>query len=91
MENLKKESLKTPESIYIVVGDPFTRPLPPESQLFPRLRFWEIEGFFKCPVVGWCLDIAEQKEMLRKEGVSIKGKSNPELHEVLVKSLDDEN
>jgi len=91
MENLKKESLQAPESIHIVVGDPFTRPLPPESQLSPRLRFWEIEGFFKCPVVGWCLDIAEQKEMLRKERVSIKGKSNLQVHEILVKSLDDEN
>jgi hypothetical protein len=69
--------------------------LVPDPQLSlndpPRLRFWEIEGFFKCPVIGWCLDIAEQREVLRKEGVSIKGRSNLEIHEILVKSLDDEN
>jgi hypothetical protein len=95
MENLKKEGLQAPESIHLVVGDPFMGPFAPGSQLsfddHPRLRFWEIEGFFKCPVVGWCFDVAEQKEVLRKEGISIKGKSNLQIHEILVKSLDDEN
>jgi len=95
MENLKKEGPQNQETIHIVVGDPFTGPFVPGRQLsfgdFPRLRFWEIEGFFKCPVIGWCFDIAEQKEVLRKEGISIKGRSNLQVHEILVKSLDDEN
>ena len=37
-------------------GD-LTNPLP--------LRFWEIDHFFKCPAVGTCLDIAEQKQILK--------------------------
>jgi hypothetical protein len=56
-----------------------------------RLTFSQIEGIFKCPVAGWCLDLAEQKEVLRKEGISVKGKSDLEIHELLVKSLEDEN
>ena len=95
MENLKKESVQAQESIHSLAGEPFIGPFAPEPQLsvddYTRLRFWEIEDFFKCPVIGWCLDIAEQKELLRKEGISIKGKSNLEIHETLVKSLDDEN
>jgi len=95
MENLKKESVQAQESIHSLAGEPFIGPFAPKPQLsvddYTRLRFWEIEDFFKCPVIGWCLDIAEQKELLRKERISIKGKSNLEIHETLVKSLDDEN
>ena len=95
MENLKKEGPQNQETIHLVVGGEFMGALVPDPQLSlenpPQLRFWEIEGFFKCPVIGWCLNIAEQKEMLKKEGVSIKGKSNLQIHEILVKSLDDEN
>jgi hypothetical protein len=56
-----------------------------------RLRFWEIEDFFKCPVIGWCLDIAEQREILRKEGICIKGNSDFETHALVVESLESEN
>jgi hypothetical protein len=56
-----------------------------------RLRFWEIEEYFKCPVVGWCLDIAEQKDILRKERISIKDALDFEIHEIVVNSLGDEN
>jgi hypothetical protein len=47
----------------------------------PRLRSWEIDASFKCPVIGWCLDIAEQREILRKEGICVKDKSDFEAHE----------
>jgi len=57
----------------------------------PRLRFWEIEDFFKCPVIGWCLDIAEQREILRKEGICVKDKSDFEAHGLAVESLEREN
>ena len=57
----------------------------------PQLRFWEIESFFKCPVIGWCLDVAEQRELLRKEGTSNKDQSNFKAHEMLVQSLESEN
>ena len=32
-----------------------------------RLRSWEIDMSFRCLVIGWCLDIEEQREILRKE------------------------
>ena len=66
-------------------------PLAPGPQLsfdsHTRLTIWEIEEFFKCPVIGWCFDIVEQKEALRKEGISIKGKSNYQIHEIVAESL----
>ena len=58
------------------------RPLP--------LRFWEIEHFFKCPVVGTCLDIAQQKQILKKAGTSFKKKSPYEIHETMVRSSESE-
>lgn len=55
------------------------------------LRLWEIEYFFKCPVIGTCLDITEQKQILKKTGVSLKKKSHFEIHETLVGSSESEN
>jgi len=85
----------TAETMLSLAGHPFTAPSPIKPQVslddHRRLRFWEVEGYFKCPVIGWCLDIAEQKEIVRKEGICTKGKSNLQIHEILVKSLDDEN
>ena len=63
--------------------------LPADDQR--RLRFWEVEAFFKCPVAGWCLDLQELKKILRKEGIRTKGLSHLEMHEAVVKSLDSEN
>jgi len=48
------------------------------------LRFWETDHMFSCPVIGTCLTIAEQKQLLKKVGVSIKQKSHFEIHEILV-------
>jgi hypothetical protein len=56
-----------------------------------RLKTWEIDDSFKCPVVGWCLDMGEQREILRKEGICVKGKSDFEAHTRLVGSLQGEN
>ena len=55
------------------------------------LKFWEIENMFKCPVVGMCLTYSEQKQVLKKAGISIKRKNQFEIHERLVASSDDEN
>ena len=55
------------------------------------LKFWEIENFFKCPVVGMCLTASEQRQLLKKAGISIKDKNPFEIHETLVASSDDEN
>jgi hypothetical protein len=56
-----------------------------------RLRFWEIADSFKCPVIGWCLDIPEQREILKKEGIAVKGKNDFQVHEIVVNSLEIEN
>lgn len=57
----------------------------------PRLRFWEIEDFFQCPAIGWCLDIAEQREILRKERICIKDNPDFKSHALAVESIEDEN
>jgi hypothetical protein len=57
----------------------------------PRLRFWEIDDSFKCPVIGWCLDIPEQREILKKEGIAVKCKNDFQVHEIVVNSLEGEN
>lgn len=55
------------------------------------LRFWEIESFFTCPVVGLCLTQREQKVLLKKEDPSFKGATAFEMHERLVVSGNSEN
>ena len=55
------------------------------------LRLWEIEYFFKCPVIGTCLDINEQKQILKKTGISFNNKTPFEMHEILVEKSEDEN
>ena len=60
-----------------------TNPLP--------LRFWEIDCFFKCPVVGTCLDIGEQKQIFKKAGISLKRKDLFQIHEIVVECSANEN
>lgn len=56
-----------------------------------RLKIWEIDKFFKCPIVGACLTYTEQKHLLKKVGICIKNKSPYDIHEILVASCDTEN
>ena len=95
MEKLGKEYPRAPGPIHLVADDQLMGLLVPEPQLslnhHTRLRIWEIQERFKCPVIGWCFDITEQKEVLRKEGISTKDKSNFEIHEIVVESLGEEN
>jgi len=56
-----------------------------------QLKFWEIDHLFKCPVVGMCLTLSEQKQLLKKAGLSTKKKSSFEIHEILVASSENEN
>jgi len=53
-----------------------------------RLRLWEIDYFFKCPVVGMCLTSSEQQQVLKKAGISPKRRSDFEIHEILVSSIE---
>jgi hypothetical protein len=55
------------------------------------LRFWEIDHFFKCPVVGMCLTLSVQKQLLKKAGISVKNKSPFKIHETLVASAESES
>ncbi|MGD9367843.1 MAG: DUF2325 domain-containing protein [Desulfobacteraceae bacterium] len=55
------------------------------------LRFWEIQAFFKCPVVGICLTSAEQKQCLKKTRISPKNATPFEIHEAVVASSEGEN
>lgn len=55
------------------------------------LKFWEIDHFFKCPVVGMCLTLSEQKQLLKKSGIPTKKKSPFEIHETLVASSESES
>jgi hypothetical protein len=55
-----------------------------------RLKAWEINDSFKCPVIGTCLDITEQRQILKKEGISVKNKSDFEIHEIIVGSSESE-
>ena len=55
------------------------------------LRFWEIDNLFKCPVVGTCLTLSDQKQLLKKSGISSKNKSAFEIHEILVACAETEN
>ena len=56
-----------------------------------KLRFWEVDHLFKCPVVGMCLTLSEQKQLLKRVGLSCKKKSTFEIHEILVASSEREN
>lgn len=56
-----------------------------------RRRFWEIDSHFKCPLVGMCLSLSEQRQLLKKAGVSLKGKTPFMIHEVLVACSDRQN
>ncbi len=56
-----------------------------------RLRFWRVASFFKCPLVGMCLTLSEQKQLLKRAGVPCTRKSPFEIHEILVACSNDEN
>ncbi len=64
-------------------------PAPPEGT--GPLRFWEIEGYLKCPVVGLCLTEGEQEHLLRRFGAQTKRMSPFEIHEILVACGESEN
>ena len=55
------------------------------------LRFWEVDNFFKCPVVGICLTVSDQKHLLKKAGLSYKKKSPYEIHELFVACSENKN
>ena len=54
-------------------------------------KAWMINMFFKCPVIGICLSLEDQKKILKKAGYSTKNLSAYKLHQILVERLESEN
>jgi hypothetical protein len=72
-------------------GEPLDANLTTHRDRRTALKFWEIDHFFKCPVVGLCLTLSEQKQLLKKAGISIKNKRPFGIHQALVASSESEN
>jgi hypothetical protein len=79
MEELRanETEMMAPQAASLLKGDD-------ESGGSNRLRLWEIEYFFKCPVIGICLTLSEQRQVLKRSGISSKHRSAFEIHEILV-------
>jgi regulator of replication initiation timing len=56
-----------------------------------RRKVWEIDQVFRCPVVGMCLSISEQRSLCRKVGAGVHSKSDFAVHEMVVSTMDAEN
>lgn len=56
-----------------------------------RLKFWEIENYLTCPVIGMCLTLNEQKQLLKKTRFTVHKATFFEIHEALVSSANSEN
>jgi hypothetical protein len=54
-------------------------------------RIWEIQDNFKCPVIGSCLKIEEQRRILKKNGYKIKRMNSHEIHKAVLGYINDEN
>ncbi|MCD6224985.1 MAG: DUF2325 domain-containing protein [Deltaproteobacteria bacterium] len=54
-------------------------------------RIWEIQNNFKCPVIGSCLTIDEQRRILKKTGHKIKKMKSHEIHRAVMWHINDEN
>lgn len=62
-----------------------------KNPVMEPLKLWRIDPIFKCPVIGTSLTLSEQKQILKKTGLSAKKKSTYEIHEILVAHSDSEN
>ncbi len=54
-----------------------------------RLKFWEVDFLFRCPLVGTCLTLSEQRQLLKKVNAALK--TPFEMHEMLVACSETEN
>ena len=51
-----------------------------ENKCFSSKPIWEIDIYFKCPVIGACLSVQELKKILKKTGICIKHLNPYQLH-----------
>ena len=56
-----------------------------------RRWVWEIDTIFKCPLVGLCIDLAEQRQILKKTGQVFKDMTPFDIHELFVASMETDN
>ena len=56
-----------------------------------RLKLWEIDSCFRCPVIGACLSPSEQLSLLKKTGSLPEDATPYEIHEALVSISGNEN
>jgi uncharacterized coiled-coil protein SlyX len=62
-----------------------------EEKQVSRRKIWEIDQVFRCPVVGMCLSVSEQRSLCRKVGAGVHAKSDFAVHEMIVATMDAEN
>ncbi|MDO4768532.1 MAG: DUF2325 domain-containing protein [Pseudomonadota bacterium] len=56
-----------------------------------RKKIWEMDQVFRCPVVGMCLSVKEQRLLCRKAGAGVQVKSDFGIHEMIVATMTGEN
>ena len=56
-----------------------------------RLKLWEIDSCFRCPVIGACLSSEEQLSLLKKNGNLSEDSTPYQIHEALVSIAGNEN
>jgi molybdopterin converting factor small subunit len=56
-----------------------------------RKKIWETGQAFRCPVVGMCLNVKEQRSLCRKVGADMRTKSDFNVHEMVVTAMSGEN
>lgn len=53
---------------------------------------WAVISSLKCPLVGACLTVSEQKRILKKAGLAVKPEITPyQIHEIVMSALSDKN
>ena len=62
-----------------------------EVESHRRRKAWEVDQVFRCPLVGMCLSVAEQRSLCRKVGAGVQGKSDFAVHEMIVATMNAEN
>ncbi len=54
-------------------------------------RIWHIHDFLMCPIIGTCLTLGEQKQILKKAGEPVKKMDDYDIHARLVQLAGTEN
>ncbi len=62
-----------------------------EREKEDSFQAWEVDPMFRCPLVGACLTLAEQKRLLKKTVAGQRARSDFEMHEIFVAACDSEN